>query len=88
MPILHCRCGRLIDVGLHGADIRGFPGKVPLVDQGSLRSDCRQGSLSAGILSCARMSVPGLVFTIKEGWLPRARLAELQSTVMHRDCLV
>ena len=25
------------------------------------------------MLSCARMSVPGLVFTIKGGWLPHAR---------------
>ena len=45
MTILHCRCGWLIDVGLYGADYRGFPGEAPVVDRGSLRSRWLQTGL-------------------------------------------
>ena len=45
MPRLHCRCGWLIDVGLHGADARGFSGEAPVVDRGSLRSGWLQTGL-------------------------------------------
>ena len=93
MPILHYRCGQLIDVGLHGADVRGFSGVAPVVDRGSLRSGWLQAGLvvSGYALLCTdvrpRVSSHSVIL-IKEGWLPRARLVELQSTMMQRECFV
>ena len=54
MPILHCRCGWLIDVELHGEDVRGFSGEAPVVDRGSPRSGWLQTGLVVGgyALSC------------------------------------
>ena len=91
MPKLHCRCGWLIDVGLHGADIRGFYGEAPAVDRGSLRSGWLQTDLvvSGYALLCTdvrpspSVGIHSMVL-IKEGWLPRVRLKNF----MQRDCLV
>ena len=45
MPILHCSCGLLIDVRLHGLEVRGFSSEVPVVDRGSLGSGWLQTGL-------------------------------------------
>ena len=93
MPRLHCRRGWLIDEGLHGADIRRFSGGAPIADRGTLRSGWLQTDLVVRgyALLCTDVR-PGIgihsVVLIKEGWLPRTRLAKFQSTVMQRDCLV
>ena len=71
MPILHCRCWWLIDVGLHGGDAREFSGEAPVVDQGSLRNGWLQTGLGVSGYALLCTDVRPSVGIHSATWLSR-----------------